>query len=346
MTLTNGSGVAGTGTQVGVYGYTNSGTGAGLLGQNGNSSGWAADFQGRTKIGTATTEVHDFWGTLKCATTSDSHIIRPNADYYSFVGTSTYAWWYMYSYNFIDPSRRELKRDIKSIDGELAELVMQDIIKIKPSFYKYNVETDDFQKGNEYKFRPNYHLGVILDESPDYIQDNAFSGIDIYALATMSLVGVKYNNNEIKKLKTKITDFGCSKLNGREIYIKYSYEFSSQLQEIPIIVVTSNDPNIIISVIDKTLVGFKIITSQNVSNLSFDWIAMSKIEIIDNDYENEKHANNLIVSDEDKMKLINFIKSEDAKLNQLNPDINTNYEIKIMEVEKNNIKHIKSNEKK
>ena len=53
---------------------------------------------------------------------------------------------------------------------------MNDIDRIKPSFYKYNMETDQMEAGNENKYRAQMHLGVIIDESPDYILDQSFSG--------------------------------------------------------------------------------------------------------------------------------------------------------------------------
>jgi|GEM_PF-4278453 len=38
---------------------------------------------------------------------------------------------------------------------------MADIDRIQSSFYKYKGETDVVEKGNEIKYRPNMHLGVI-----------------------------------------------------------------------------------------------------------------------------------------------------------------------------------------
>jgi hypothetical protein len=354
-TLTGGSGVAGSGTEVGVYGYANSATGAGLLGQNGNTSGWAGDFQGRTKIGTAVTEVHDFWGTLKCASTSDSHIIRPNAGNWSYVGDATYYWYYMYSNNFIDPSQRKLKRDITPVENELSELVMNDIEKIIPSFYKYNVETDDFEEGNEYKYRPNLHLGVILDESPDYIQDNAFSGIDIYALATMTLVGVKYNNEEIKKLKSTISDFGSMKLVTHEIWVDFSEDFSNQLSEnmLPAITITSNNPLVTISITQKTIKGFKVEVSENQPDLSFDWIAMAKIEsaekkISDDELHLLKQENNMIVTENEKYLFKNWLDNENVRLSNLNPEASkiSNTESQKSEVKNNSVEQLNFDDSK
>ncbi len=153
---------------------------------------------------------------------------------------------------------------------------MNDIDKIQPSFYKYNIETDEFIAGNEAKYRPNMHLGVIMDQSPDYIKDNAFSGVDVYALAALSLAGVKHNREEIKELQSKISDFGSTKLNSNEIWIQFDSEFSSKLNgQIPVVTLSSNQPNTNLSIIEKTSTGFKVVSSN--SNVIIDWIAMAKV---------------------------------------------------------------------
>ena len=43
-------------------------------------------------------------------------------------------------------------------------------MKMKPSLYKFNNENDELVSGSESKTRYNYHLGLILDETPDFIQ--------------------------------------------------------------------------------------------------------------------------------------------------------------------------------
>jgi hypothetical protein len=201
----------------------------------------------------------------------------------------------MYSSNFIDPSRRELKRDITPIEDDLTKLVMSDIKNIKPSFYKYNEETDFLEKGNESKYRPNMHLGVIVDESPDYIQDNAFSGIDIYALATMTLVGVKYNYEELEYIKTTITDFGSVQINGKEIKINFNEEFRAKLNEndMPVITITPYAPNVDLYIAYKDSEGF-IVKSENDVSINFDWIAIAKINSSNSTDDNKNIDNKLL----------------------------------------------------
>ncbi len=311
-TLSGGSGISGNGTECGVYGHANSSTGSGVLGQNEDSDGWAGNFQGNTNLGISTSNVHNFWGYFQSGSANDDHRVLPNSGGYGYVGDGTYYWYYVVSENFANPSRRELKRNITPVNNIVSDVIMQDIEKMKPSLYKYKTETDNFEKGNEAKYRPNSHLGLILDEVPDYLQDNTFSGVDIYALSTLALTGVKYNRESIKKIQSKISDFGSENITGKEKFIKFSDEFASKITDnnIPVVTITSNNPQVTISIVGKTKKGFKVLTSDYVNNLSFDWIAMTKIDIkttLTNEEINKiKKENNLIVSGEDKQKLKKF----------------------------------------
>ena len=220
-------------------------------------------------------------------------IIRPELANRGYIGTSALYFYYMYSNNYINVSLRELKRNIVPIneDKALSEYVMRDIDKLKPSFYKYNVEFDEILPGEENNYRPQMHLGVITDEAPDYIQDQSFSGIDIYGIATLGVLGVKYNRSEIQEIKkvlgtgvsTSVTDFGSSSISGGEAWVEFSSEFVKQIEgnsKFPVVTVTSNDPMVILSITEKTNTGFRVVTSKNVSNVSFDWISMAKSGLI------------------------------------------------------------------
>lgn len=225
-------------------------------------------------------------------------------------------------------SKRELKHDIIPVndDKALVEHVMNDIDKIKPSFYKYNGETDFMVAGKENKFRPMMHLGAILDESPDYIKDEAFSAIDNYGIATLALVGVKYNRGEIKEIKQvlglgkniTVSDFGSSSLSGTELRIDFSEEFSKKINSgvIPVVAVTSSDPAVTLSVTEKTSTGFKIVSSKPVQTLAFDWIAMAKIQLDSQINTEDKFnsispdlKNKLVVPEHTKQLLIDYYKN-------------------------------------
>jgi len=236
------------------------------------------------------------WGT--CSTTQRVRIgmylgcnpvVEPAAANWGYVGNSTLYWYYMYSNNYVNVSRREFKKDITPLNESLYSYIMSDIDKIKPTLYKYKHETDVMEAGNEAKYRPNFHLGVILDEAPDYIQDNAFSGIDIYALSTLGIAGVKYNRKEIQEIKnvlgmnkvTSISDFGSSKIKGSEIWIDFSDDFRSKISNdnIPTVTVTPINSNASLYITEITSQGFNVKNgSLNQINVSLNWIAMTKVE--------------------------------------------------------------------
>lgn len=210
---------------------------------------------------------------------------------YGYLGTAGYPWYYLYYMNATQISRRETKRDITYLESANYELVMKDIDAMKPAFYKYNIETDVLVEGNESKYRPNMHLGVILDETPDYIQDNAFSGIDVYAIATLSLAGVKYNRAEIQKLKEKISDFGIVKMESNETWVSFDDDFTSKLKsnDLPTVVLTTNSADAKVYISEQDNSGFKIQVADGTDNLIINWIAMAKVsaETSKTNFENE-----------------------------------------------------------
>ena len=252
-------------------------------------------------------------GIMQTENTSDGHQYIPLTGNWGYIGTSSQYWYYSYAMSHVDMSQRSLKRDITPLNKQLYELVMNDIDKLKPSLYKFKDETDELESGNEAKFRPNMHMGVVLDESPDYIQDQAFSGIDIYALATMAIAGVKYNREEIKDIKENIglsekkmtvSDFGNEELKGNETWISFTNEFINKLSGTsPIITVTPNQTGVWLSVTETTSKGFKVVASGNNSSVTFNWIAMAKVNI------EQKEDKTQLISQE----LIRQLKVDDTK---------------------------------
>ena len=240
---------------------------------------------GAVRIGDQTTDAHRWWGIMQAGSTSDSHQLLPNASNWSRVGRSDLYFWYGYAGSWNSVSQRKLKRDITPLteNESLYEHVMHDIDNIKPSFYKFKVETDEMEEGNEVKYRAAMRLGLILDETPDYVQDHAFSAIDGYSLATLAVAAAKYNRDEIKELKsgkgaTQISDFGSNRIEGEMIWVSFDTEFSSQLTEgeVPVVTVTPNELGAEMAVIEKTREGFRV-RKVGTNPLNFDWMAMAKL---------------------------------------------------------------------
>lgn len=252
---------------------------------------------------------------------SDGHRILPmNYDYgstgYGYIGQYNRDWYYVYADYHTNTSRRETKKDITPLDESLYEYVMADIDKIKPTFYRYKGETRDYVEGNETKYKPQLTLGVILDESPDYIQDNAFSGVNIYSAAVLALTGVKYNREKIKEIESKISglneEFGNASSGS---WITFDESFTSACgTEKPFITVTptsAHDGSYYIS--EMSAKGFKV-TSK--SDLSFSWHAVAPAKKNSNSEKGEvaqvpsSILEQLKISEEKKKLLQNYFDKE------------------------------------
>ena len=251
---------------------------------------YSGDFFGRLKFGTAPyAEGGVFDGYLRAGTTqSDGHRVQPPEDFWGYVGASGDAWYRMYSYGFIQTSARETKRNIRPVEEGLMNLVMDDIDRIQPSFYKYNGELDELVPGRESKFRPNMHLGLILDEAPDYLKDDSLAGVDVYATAALGLAGVKHNRSEIQAIQSalgmgarqRIEDFGSATMTRSKVWVAFEPEFALRLElgeAVPTVTVTPNTPGVSLSVTLKSSEGFQVTASGGELGFAFDWIAMARV---------------------------------------------------------------------
>lgn len=307
----------GTGCGVGVWGeITSSGTtgsGAGLYGIAANNNFGAIvsslNYPGlNCKTMSATSQAAQIvsgnasyinpamqvrgWTQFDCSNATASSILFNNlsgeptiatsAAQFGYIGTNAYPWYYLYYMNAIQVSSKNTKRDINYLDESLSELVINDIDKIKPGFYKYKTETDEYMPEQPARYRPQYHLGLILEDTPDYLQDNTFSGIDVYALSTLSLAGVKYNRQKIENIENKMAsqpvfDFGRASMNGKIITVTYKNDFFSQLGcgDIPIVNITPCTPGVGYYIRSQSIQGFTIELSQP-QTFDFNWVAYAR----------------------------------------------------------------------
>jgi len=307
----------GTGCGVGVWGEITSsattGSGAGLYGIAANNNFGAiltsASYPGLTcKTNSAASQAAQIvsgsasfinpalqvrgWTQFDCSSATASSVlfnnlsgeptIAPSAAQFGYVGTNSYPWYYLYYMNAIQVSSKETKRNINYLDDNMFELVMADMDKIKPSFYKYKIETDDYVPENPAKYRPQFHLGLILEDTPDYLQDNTFSGIDLYALSTLTLTGVKYNRHKIETIEQElasqpIMDFGIAKMSNKTIHVSYSQEFVNKLKDsdIPVVSITPNRPGITYYIKSQDKTGF-VLEINEAGNFEFNWTAYAK----------------------------------------------------------------------
>jgi hypothetical protein len=219
---------------------------------------------------------------------SDGHRLMPPGNNWGMIGTSSEGWFQIFSHGYYIPSSREKKRDIHTVEDDVMSLVMEDIDRIQPSFYKYNHETDEIEAGMESKFRPNMRLGFILDETPDYLKDNTLEAVDIYAAATLGIAGVKNNRSEIQDIqkalgmgvRQRIEDFGSASMTQAQVWIPFGAEFADSLNGtgvVPTVTVTPNVPGVSLSVTRKDAKGFQVTATGGGASFNFDWIAMARV---------------------------------------------------------------------
>ncbi len=154
-----------------------------------------------------------------------------------------------------------------------------------------------------------------MDESPDYIQDQAFSGIDLYSMGVFALTGVKYQQKQIKQLQQQVNSnmaVGKAEMTSTTITVALPEGFCSE-GEMPVINITptSNNSGFYLSSSDS-----KSFTVNANAAFSFNWQAV-RISTIENDSPveiDEKLKSQLVVDQSKKDKIMDYWKNENAKV--------------------------------
>lgn len=233
--------------------------------------------------------------------------IAPQTPNYGMVGTSSTYWYQGYAEAWNALSRRDLKRNITYLDNNIENLFIQDIKNLKPVIYKFKNEKDDFDSNNPVKTRYNAHIGFIVDELPDYVQDNTFSAVSIYNLSTLALIGAKYAIEQVEELQSQpITTFGIAQMNGQnEVRINFDNDFisSKNNSESPVITITAAAPGeYYIKSVDNN--GF-VVSSSN-PTFQFHWVAYAKRQVKD-----QNNVNNI------DPQLMSWLRVDTAKKEQM-----------------------------
>lgn len=233
--------------------------------------------------------------------------IAPQTPDYGMVGTSSTYWHQGYAEAWNALSRRDLKRNITYLDNNLENLFIQDIKNLKPAIYKYKNEKNEFDATNPAKTRYNAHIGFIVDELPDYVQDNTFSAVNIYNLSTLALIGAKYAIEQVEELEAQpITTFGIANMNGQnEVRVNFDSDFISNKDnaESPVITITAAAPGeYYIKAVDNN--GF-VVASTN-PTFQFHWVAYAKRQV-----KEENTVNNI------DPQLMSWLRVDSAKKQQM-----------------------------
>jgi len=259
-----------------------------------------------------------YGGYITANSVSDGHRLLGGGNSttgWGYVGTSGNDWYYVYSDNFINSSVRAKKKDITPLDDNMMAYVMNDIDKIKPTFYRYKSETEEMVPGFETKYRPNMHLGVILDETPDYLQDQAFSGIDLYSMGVFALTGVKYQQKQIKALQKQVNGnmaVGKSTMSSTTLTVELPEGFCND-GEMPVINITPTSMSSGYYLSSSDSRSFTVTAN---SPFSFNWQA---VRISTNEAEepiviDEELKSQLVVDQSKKDRIQEYWKKENEKV--------------------------------
>lgn len=304
----------GTGIGVGVWGETNgtisgAGTGAGVYGYATGNKNFGGKFYGSgypgadISTGSASAAAlqvvsasasYTNWGLLvrgisqiDCSSnpnaqsvlfnnSSGEPTIVPSAFDYGYIGISGTIWYQGYAQAWNALSRSIFKRDI--VDAwQVSDLIMNDIRNLKPRWYKYKSEIDNFDENKWLRTRYNYHLGFFVEDLPDYVKDNTFSYVNLLDYASLALVGVKHVDERVQLIEkhVPVSEYGTGSVSSREARVTYSKEFQQlELADVPVVMITptSSDAKYYVKNADKT--GFTLVSENG--PMTFNWVAMAK----------------------------------------------------------------------
>jgi len=190
-----------------------------------------------------------------------------------------------------------LKKDISPYESGI-----EDIMKIDPIWFTYTGEAGlPEDRGVGVIAQDLEKIAPYMVNNWTYKDDNGveteYLAVDNGPMTYMLINAVQEQQAQIEELKANrqretrdIIDFGRMDMETNEIWVMFSEDFASQLQDgtIPIVTVTPNCPSVVLCIAEKTNKGFKIVgTSGNENGFSFDWIAMASV----NDENAATHQN-------------------------------------------------------
>lgn len=205
-----------------------------------------------------------------------------------------------------------LKKDIKPVDYGIHQLR-----KINPIAYKFKVDyagTDKQIPDNEKRTHIGFNAQEVKQIIPEIVSswDYITYNEDGYIKAKTPTLGMVYEEmipvavNAIKQLDNQqqqiiktitISDFGMEQAKGNEIRVSYTKEFKDKLQGNPIVTITALEPNASYYIASMDADGFVIKNNNSTNSISFNWMAMAKINEqsfdIPSNYTQEQHAKKL-----------------------------------------------------
>ncbi len=240
---------------------------------------------------------------------TQDHGLLPENDNWDYVGINTRRFWVMYAASGFGTSSLKFKTDVKYLNHAELDNVLASVNKIESIRYKWNKSVWEKDNGNfadnglhqpGEKPDPNQVVrewmgfsaeslpSDCVDETGENFQYGAMIGLLVASTKALTrrtevladALNIDLNNlPEGGVINKNISDFGTGNLNGKEMWVAFADDFVTQLGgKTPVITVTSDDPEVTLSVKGKTSKGFNLVSLSG-KTVNFDYIAMSKIKL-------------------------------------------------------------------
>jgi hypothetical protein len=195
-------------------------------------------------------------------------------DHYDDAGL--YVGGYAYGYDWIWYSSKYLKEEIKPLTIADYYSALQLVGDTELYYYRH-------RKADE-----RTELGFIAEMAPSVFTNSGRNGISCKNVAAMNTASIKALQDKIEKLEmrihaaeigTRIFDFGSELMTGEEIWVRYKQNFSDQLGEnsVPVVTITPHYSGVSLYVSEKNREGFRAVAISMSGSFTFDWIAMADV---------------------------------------------------------------------
>lgn len=183
-------------------------------------------------------------------------------------GPALYAGGYVNAYTYYSWSTKEKKKDISAFEANDYNSALTFMDELNLSYYKFKNQKD-YDK---------IHVGLIAEETPTTLTAPGKQGVSYGELAIFNTGAIKALKNKVEKLEKQVNDFGVAAMTEQEQWFEFSDAYKAELNgAVPVVTTTPLSINVEMNIIEITSNGFKVRINKN-KDLSFNWIAMAKVE--------------------------------------------------------------------
>jgi hypothetical protein len=284
--LTAGSGVAGTGTAAGVYGYATGSGGYGVYGADSNATGGGYGVYGFGQYGGTSNPSYTYGGYFYAnGGTQDCRAVYGYA-----YGSSLYRYGGYFSnngggYAYVGAWNNGTAYKIYG-SGTVSEIIPTEghgrvtlVCPESPEYWYQDFGTAALVNGKAHVELDQIlkDVAVIDEKNPVRVFVQTRSNQAMPLSVVTSGTGFDVFSGQAGAITGTATDFGSATMSGNEMWVPFSEEFASQLggKTLPAVTVTPNCPSVVLCVSQKTNTGFKVVGVSGSGPLTFDWMAMA-----------------------------------------------------------------------